>query len=1051
VADSLDKEITNVPRLDQLLYLNSASLTDVRFMYSTLQATNPEGRPLGDSGLTDIDNDFRHFGFRARGTNTFLQAQSISTIGAAVGVWAMNGAEISLKSSTTNFGFTAFQAEGFSGIGTLGGAKSGNQGFLQAGVVRPLALTAAQVSSDDQKKVLSLSSYIVSIEIDPKDADVQLIKLSDQFKPATILPYSLSPGSALYVKQGNNIYRGFFVTDGSPTTIQVDPETNKGVLRIRAWDSTLPNFTKAPELTIPFIRRFVDPRQPIDRAYGFYVESTNPVSRAPQSGYILRLNQTGQQLSNTLKRNYQFDPGAYGGISQVFKVDEVITDFAIDSGNYNHKIYDAAQSPAYALYASLVDNGYPWLQVKVDSEDAFERVIDQPEGSHTSYQNRNYYCSENNESPVLYYKTNYSSTNGPFKVSPDQRESPYVATATTLKQTPIADVYQGLVPDPLYKSYEKLSESAYFRGATTPYTEIYGQNNYDGDDGSDSTGIIYTRQDTATSTNLTADSVVVQKLIPPSIPPFDENSTFGAPEILELKVATMSGIVNPKTNLSVVKVTDGESVEYMRVVLLGVNSLYAIRNYYPGYRIGDLKKLWETGSAVVVCQETNSPEISEYDPNWSVTKQTVLRYYELMGYPTSQMVKYFVPQYHGDRIFTNDRLPLAPENGYAQSTSPWPIEFNLPSAIFADNHSWQYCGYLDYSRGLPKYQVNEFSRKVQYDFLSTSHWGGYLNIIGHTDARETVILGSIKQAVTGNFYQNTNVETSSSLMSSIQSLTQKFLPNPVFVYPVDPITRQFNGNKKVFLLARDGVTIPSDILNSTSMIVTMDGKVLKPQRDYTVTNSNVVFAKAPEAGSVSHIRVFTSEDEQISLQMCSAQKKGDFDGSLSTFEIEMNSYLELNQPSKETAMVFVGGKLLNYGEDYTFGENDSNEPVIMFSNAPDKADTFDMRVLTKNYSPRKSTIIPQSVVLDDISSMMNGVQTMFPLKLNESDVNPNVVGETNLVVSFNGEVQDPFTHELQPTGYEVNGSNIMFEVPPPVGTECIIRLITNNQNLTLRG
>ena len=212
--------ITSVPTDRQLQNLNETSIPNIRYYYETIKTTD-----FKSTGLADPDKDFRHFGFRLSGANSFVQAQSIYTIGAAVGVWATNGAQISLTNSTTNFGSVAFQAEGFAGITTLGGANQVGRGFLLSGIVRPLRLLEQEVTSDNQKRILSLGSRIVHVGVDPADPSVQQIYLQKPFDPAGILPFSLNPGSALFTTDGICTFRGFFVTDGTFTCVWSEPDS----------------------------------------------------------------------------------------------------------------------------------------------------------------------------------------------------------------------------------------------------------------------------------------------------------------------------------------------------------------------------------------------------------------------------------------------------------------------------------------------------------------------------------------------------------------------------------------------------------------------------------------------------------------------------------------------------------------------------------------------------------------------------------------------------------------------------------------------------------
>jgi hypothetical protein len=101
-------------------------------------------------------------------------------------------------------------------------------------------------------------------------------------------------------------------------------------------------------------------------------------------------------------------------------------------------------------------------------------------------------------------------------------------------------------------------------------------------------------------------------------------------------------------------------------------------------------------------------------------------------------------------------LPFAPSQGYALVTERWPLEFNIPSTIVANTHTWAYAGYIDYSRGLPKYQNTDISRKLSADFQATVLWGGRVTTVGVTDRGENILAGAQRQALTGRFYTELN-------------------------------------------------------------------------------------------------------------------------------------------------------------------------------------------------------------------------------------------------------------------------------------------------------
>jgi hypothetical protein len=669
--------ITGVPTNLQLQSLNETSIPNIRYYYETIKTADSKS-----TGLADPDKDFRHFGFRASGANSFIQAQSLYTIGAAIGVWAKDGAQISLTSSTTNFGSVAFQAEGFAGITTLGGANQVGRGFLLSGIVRPLSLLEQQVTSDNQKRILSLGSRIVHVGIDPNDPSVQQIYLQKAFDPAGILPFSLNPGSALFTTDGICTFRGFFVTDGTFTCVRSEPNSavnpyspGGAILRLRLSDSSIPNGDPT-SLDIPYIRRYIDPRTASEKSYAFYVQSTNPTSQAPQLGSVLRLNQTGQSLSNTIKRNYQFDPGQYGGIAQIFTVDSVETEQYSASPNFNYKVGDSTQATNYVVYASLTDASAPWTQSTTVPTSSLE-PFNTPQGSYTTFQYRNYYAAENNLWDALYYSTNFTPISGPTKASPNSADSPFVISSVLQKQEIITEAWQGYVPDPYYDYYTNEipapynADLTYLRGSVVPYTEYPIQFQADIDDSSEDLGIIFKRLEVPTSTSITvAASTVAQSFVAMSTP-YVANPTFGRPEIIQLQLLAVQQIQNPKQGVTIVKLSNPlvSAVEYVRVISLNSNVIQAIRNYYPAYSQGTLPAVWPKGTVVTSCISTGYPEPSIYDPSWSVTKSTMFRFYGLMGYSYNQISQYLEPQYFGNRLLLNTAIPFTPINGYANLTS----------------------------------------------------------------------------------------------------------------------------------------------------------------------------------------------------------------------------------------------------------------------------------------------------------------------------------------------------------------------------------------------
>lgn len=1075
--------VTSIPRQDQLQLLNDAAIPNIRYYYTTLTIDN--GGIPKSIGLPDENNDFRHFGFRITGANSYMQAQSTYTIGAAIACWTRGGAIMSLTNATTNFGSVAFEADGFAGIGTLGGANAINKGFLQAGVVRPLQLLEPSVVSDEQKRILFLGSKVVFVGPDPADPTVQQVYLQRPFDPASILPFSLKPGSAVFVTDGLCSYRGFFVTDGTSTCVlsgtstQNPYSTGGGILRLRLSDSTIPSTPQGSleaGLDIPYIRRFVDPRTDTDKAYGFYIQSTNPTSQAPQLGSVLRLNQTGQSLSNTIKRNFQFDPGQYGGISQVFTVDVVQTEQYSVSPNFNYKIADASQSTNYVVYASLTDASTPWVQSVPQGPsdpDSPYAPFANPQGSYITYFNKNYYAAENNLWTALYYETTFNSLNGPTQVSPDKPDSPFVITSVLQKSERVAYSWQGYVPDPYYTYYtegipvEYAATLSYMRGAVIPYTEFGLQYQVDDDDSSPDFGIIFKRSPLSENTVLVAPSRTVQTKIVMSSP-FAANPTFGRPGVIELDLLQVQQVVSPREGVSILQLSDATlgAVEYVRVISLNSNIVQAIRNYYPEYAQGTLPLQWPSGTVVKVCVSTGYPEPSVYDPAWSVTKATMFRYYQLMGYRPELMAPYLKPAYSGDRLLLNASLPLSPINGYANLTASWPVEFNNPSTVVANTHTWQYAGYFDYSRGLPKYQVNQIPKKLSYDYLSTTTWGGRLTVMGANEEGQLVFLGPIREALTSQYYLTESPLSYAADRQVYRSPDPVPFPNPVLVYSVDDISGDFDGVVTTFPLSRGGFPIPTSQLSTYGAFVFLGGVVQQPGVAYSIQTPTVgpsapqiVFTEPPLPGTSCDIRIVSSDDDEETVEVVPFVLGPSFNGTQTTFTVSPGAPTLSNLNS----FVFLGGVEQNpFGLNQTSAaytiDNTGPTTLSFIGGAPLANTTLDMRGILSGSRYRSSGISTVFVSsTDDIAPLFNNTNRTFPLEIDGVALDPTKVNAQNMFVSLGGVMQIPvaqigsflagnaYTVALNPTSGVLE---ITFAVPPAIGTTCNIRIITSDEFLT---
>lgn len=1043
-------QATEVPVADQLALLNQTALSDIRYYYTTEKSA--DGLSYG---IVDINNDFRHFGFRTR-NGAYAQGVELFTIGPAIGVWALNGGNFTLTNSTSNFGSVAFKSEGFLGINTLAGAYPNGQNFFFEGIQVPLSLTNTQVENDANKQIFPLGGRVTRVYLDPNDQGVQLVDLSTDFSPCHILPYSLAPGSAVWISSGTCGYRGFFATDGGPTIITGagDPAIN-ATLRLRASDSTIPNTDSFPvEFGIPYIRRFSDPRDTFERSYSFFMSSTSFNTISPPVGSVMRLNQSLNSIASVLpnlKPNVQFDPGTFGGWGRVFSVDNVLPASLGTSPRFNYVIGDVVQDAQYFVIATVTDFARPWQQ-----------TYNNAAGAYSTYQRRNWYSAENDMWRSVYYDTNFSETVGPEKIAPTESCSPFVSTSVLEKQETVAEAYQGnFSPDPLRDTY---LDQTYFRGATIPYTETSPQDYYDYDDGTVGLGLLLTDVPSGVITRLTSLITVSQTEQQPSLLP--SPGVRYRPEIVQFSVQQPSLVTNPKEDISILKFTSAAGFEYMRVIGINHNRITAIRlnrenSFYPN----PTNTSWARNTNIDICILNTVPNKDIYDPDWSNTKRSVIRFFELMGYSQEITEPFLVPQWWGERIFPVSTLPLSPRNGgYAVTTSRWPLEFNQSSNIQANMHTWVQCGYLNYSRGLPEYQSTNLPRKQNMDFLATTLWGGRLTVSGVSDNGEMVMLGAQREALTARFYgENPDYEN----LDSQQIYTpQPFVefPSPILVYALDDISDQFDGVKQTFQITKGGLVVPPSQLVTASALVQLGAIVQKPcvlvagswvagSYWFNADASEITFVEPPLEGTTCEIRIITSDDSENTLVTVQYELAPNvtFDGSQTTFTL-----LPINIAGKsldittENTFVLLGGVEQIPTSAYSIFKSVTTGTItVQFATPPLAGTTLDVRTVTSGiYFSSQQTFPVDVYSFDDIAPLFDSVRTEFPLTYQGVPVNSSIVTAENLFVSLGGAIQLPPQERVDPVtlvstpvpgAYTVSDGKITFVQPPQLYTTCNMR------------
>jgi hypothetical protein len=416
-----------------------------------------------------------------------------------------------------------------------------------------------------------------------------------------------------------------------------------------------------------------------------------------------------------------------------------------------------------------------------------------------------------------------------------------------------------------------------------------------------------------------------------------------------------------------------------------------------------------------------------------------------MGYPQAVVEPLLFPRYWGERFIPVNFLPISPSNdGYAAVTGEWPLQFNNPSTVLANTHTWAYCGYYNYSRGLPDYQTNNFTRKLSFDYLSTTLWSGALSVTGVTETGDTVQIGAQREALTSQFFEQPAPST--QLVNQEIYETQGFteFPAQVVVYSADNISSLFDGVQTTFNLTIGGVLIPAGQLVTSSTLVSLGAVTQRPSTSYSIVDSQIIFVDAPLAGTACDVRVITSEDDQRTLQVYTYDFSPAFDGVNSIFTATTTgTIVDATAVNEKNLFVILGGVEQIPGEAYYLSRIDANTFEIYFTEAPQPGTVVDVRCFTTGEYWVNQAIYPVEVYsLDDIAPLFNGARKTFPLTSTGLAINPAVVSTENLFVSVGGAIQLPVT------SYTVTGNEITFVEAPATGTSSNLRILTNAEFLT---
>ena len=172
--------------------INDVSLNELRYFYRS--AFDIEGQNAKSSGLVDPNTDVRHYAVLAENSAT-VQVKTADIVGAAVGLWAKSGATLFTSASTTALGGESIRSEGFAGIGTITGALDTDQGFNIYGIRRPAQVTSSQLRDTDNHAFVPLNASIASLS-----STANTITLAEPFDKGSLGPYTLRPGTVIWVR-----------------------------------------------------------------------------------------------------------------------------------------------------------------------------------------------------------------------------------------------------------------------------------------------------------------------------------------------------------------------------------------------------------------------------------------------------------------------------------------------------------------------------------------------------------------------------------------------------------------------------------------------------------------------------------------------------------------------------------------------------------------------------------------------------------------------------------------------------------------------------------
>ena len=601
-------QLSSVTNAQAMGYItSSADLQNIRFYYTD------ELIPSEDksNGLPDEKTDTRHYAIKAE-NSAVIQATANYSVGAAVAFWSNSGSSISLNGCTANFGTQGLRAEGFAGINTAGGAIAPDTGFTVLGIRRPMNVTKAQLIDTQNHERNYLTQNVLSVT----STTITFAKAIDT---EALLPYTLRPGTAIWVE---NITNG---TTASAILASTPLSADKKTINVESTGNGISSIA-INSMGLPYLRRFVDPRNAEDQSCSLWVNNSSAAHRAPGNGDILRFSETPNP-SNTglIATGAQLDPGLTGGWNHVFGVEQSLS--AREGNNPNRDPGDPIIAPSgsegYYVELTLKDSYGPWVGNQTTAPASYRY----PRGAVVTNANRNFRSDANQLS------------SGATELPPSNANSVWSPGENFEVQDLVSNTY--------------ISASTYTNAAKDPFNDLYTK-----------------------------------------------------------------------------------TAEYVRGV--GINGAdYKLRSFID----------YDNGTSTLGLEGTgtyaNYANPDYISPQFNNSSLAMTRFLMLLGYSGTDVATLLKPQRWSERNIEVSNLGIALSGeGYALSAGNWPIEFNAQSTILAVSTNWEWCGYLNYTKGLPKYQGSGLPLRQRFDAITSEAWGGQVKATGITETGETVLISS---------------------------------------------------------------------------------------------------------------------------------------------------------------------------------------------------------------------------------------------------------------------------------------------------------------------